>query len=77
MKLEDQVINLSQAKRLKELGIRQNSQYYWRCGKIEHVSGVNSWGDQETLGEMIKRNDSIWSPNWRDDYEIYCAFAIA
>jgi hypothetical protein len=77
MKLEKQVCTLEQAKRLKGLGAIQESQCYWRCGILEHVASVNSWGDQQTFGELIKRNDSIWEPQWRDDYEIYSAFTVA
>lgn len=31
MKLEDQVCSLEPAKRLKELGVKQESYFYWNC----------------------------------------------
>lgn len=77
MRLEDQVISLEKAVRIKELGIIQDSKYYWRSRSIEHVDSINSWGDQETLGDMIKRNDKIWSLEWRDEYEVYSAFTVS
>lgn len=77
MKIETQVCTIEQAKKLKELGVIQDSQCYWRHDQVEHVDGVNSWSDQESLGEMIKHYDSKWSPDWRDEYEIYSAFTVA
>jgi hypothetical protein len=33
MKLEDQVCSLELAKRLKELGVKQESYFYWECDR--------------------------------------------
>ncbi len=77
MKLKKQVCTEQQAKRLKELGVVQDSQCYWRRGQVEHVDGVNSWADQQTLGEMIIEYDATCEPAWRDKSEIYSAFTVA
>jgi hypothetical protein len=39
MKLEDQVVSLELAKKLKELGVRQESAFYWRQEIIGSVLG--------------------------------------
>lgn len=77
MKLINQVCTLEQAKRLKELGVVQVSQYIWREGQLEHIDSVNSWADQETVKGMLSHYDSIWERSWRDDWQIYSAFTVA
>jgi len=76
MKLENQVCTLEQAKRLKELGVCQDSQCYWRRSQVEHIDGVNSWPDQQTLREMIVEYDGAGEVGWQDRFEIYSAFTV-
>jgi hypothetical protein len=63
MKLENQVVSLELAKRLKELGFEQNSLFWWQKWvqddwKLSHYrefNGINSKGQVEVSGfEMIK-----------------------
>lgn len=67
MKLEDQVVSLELAKRLKELGVKQNSYFWWHFGDKE--SWLNTYGPQPNqfapsvaaftvaeLGEMLPLN---------------------
>lgn len=77
MKIESQVCLLEQAKKLKDLGVTQDSQCYWRHGRLEHIEGVNSWHDEQTLKEMIEEYDRSCEPGWRDKFELYSAFTVA
>jgi hypothetical protein len=77
MKISDTVCTLEQAKRLKELGICQDSQCYWRRGKVEHIDSVNSWHDEQTLREMIVEYDRSCESSWRIKFELYSAFTVA
>ena len=46
MKLEDHVCTLEQAKRFKELGVNQNSLFYWKENDIQNVvteSRMKEW----------------------------------
>lgn len=54
MKLEDQVCNLELAKRLKELGVKQESAFYWGCRDGQNINlfsldTVLDWGLEETF----------------------------
>lgn len=49
MKLENQVCTLEQAKRLKELGVKQQANFYWEC------HGVNV---------SLRTSEQIESSNW-------------
>lgn len=54
MKLENQVCTLEQAKKLKELGIDQETEFYFRMGKIWHFREVTDWPNQEQLYDLIQ-----------------------
>lgn len=43
MKLEDQVCSLNLAKRLNEIGVRQESAFYWILCPLDAVWGVEFW----------------------------------
>ena len=64
MKLEDQVVSLELAKRLKEIGVKQESAFYWFEGvnEIGLVDRAYAWPPKEKhtaaftvaeLGEML------------------------
>lgn len=38
MKLESHVSNLELSERLEKLGVKQDSQWYWCCGNLFHIS---------------------------------------
>lgn len=59
MKLENQVCSLEQAKRLKELGIRQDNEFYWVFDK--HVCGEQT---KVTYRWDIGFEDEDFRPNW-------------
>lgn len=44
MKLEQQVVSLELARKLKELGVRQDSYFWWHFGEKE--SWINTYGGQ-------------------------------
>lgn len=54
MKLQDQVCTLEQAKRLKELGVSQHSEFYFRSKNVWHFSEVTDWPNQEQLSDLIE-----------------------
>ena len=70
MKLENQVVSLKYAKRLKELGFKQDSYWYWYNGKgfeknptLVHPSNpyrkVASAFSVAELGEMLTQRKNI------------------
>lgn len=76
MKLEDQVVSLDLAKRLKELGVKQKSHFIWANGgykwfvspdheiiRINDPGYAQPWPSAFTvaeLGEMLPHNYSTW-----------------
>lgn len=64
MKIENQVCTLEQAKRLKEIGVLQESEFYFRMGKIWHFREVTDWPNQEQLSDLLQsgqENERIFS----------------
>ena len=70
MDIKNQVCSPTQAKKLKELGIIQKSQFIWRRDQLEHIDNINSWSDQETMKDIIGKYDAIGQPKWRDVFQI-------
>ncbi len=68
MKLEDQVCSLELAKRLKELGVKQNSLFYWRDSLYNQ--GV-------FIPEKILYNPNTFHENAVTIYEYYSAFTVS
>jgi hypothetical protein len=65
MKLEDQVCSLELAKRLKELGIKQESEFYWLDGNVMSVDKIE-WA-------RIEFNSELTTYSLK---EIYSAFTV-
>ena len=77
MRLENQVCSLELSKKLKELGVKQESEFWW-CEHqdtfyIEHkskhcnqsIGGISAFTVAE-LGEMLPRDYGSWKRNeWR------------
>ena len=73
MKLEDQVCSLELAKKLKELGVKKESLFYWADGEL--VIGT----DVDLLLENNKTRSLAWDAMYieLDNFEIYSAFTVA
>jgi hypothetical protein len=79
MKLEQQVASLDLAKRLKELGVKQESHFYWR--KLTEDDGWEVWDSTglygktcsaftvAELGEMLPKGYAVFSVNL--DWPLY------
>lgn len=86
MKIEDQVCSLELAKRLKELGVKQDSIIYWL--NIQHCVHMKVKDDGYTLQEDENGNPMIDKIDYRTElgnpfvYNIdkdncWCAFTVA
>jgi len=64
MKLEDQVCSLELAKRLKELGVKQNSQWYW-------------WEKDNGSKEFVHKKEVLVELRYPKEYSLYSAFTVA
>ena len=63
MKIEDQVCSLELSKKLKELGVKQDSIFYWINGVITDIN----------VSPEQTRN--LWYP--AHSYTLYSAFTVA
>ena len=72
MELEKQVCTLEQAKRLKELGVKQESNFYHNNGAVWYLYDVTDWGMQTQFYEDCLNDARL--PE-RDD--IISAFTVA
>lgn len=61
MKLEDQVINFEFAKKLKELGIKQDSLWYWKGDHKHDMRLINSSSSVDILGHTWKYHCSAFT----------------
>ena len=78
IKADRQVCTLDQAKRFQEIGVQQNSLFYWRHGHVQYFKEVNSWNDKETLGGMIEHyNQMNGDTSWMKKYNIFSAFTTS
>lgn len=68
MKLEDQVCSLELAKRLKELGVKQESAFYW--------FNVH-WEEGREPRWCLIKSEEINSERWRTPKNGFCAFTVA
>lgn len=72
MKLHEQVCTKEQSRRLAQLGIKQESEFYYTgTYGLKHVSAPASWGMEETIGEYVSENINYPA------YEIFSAFTVA
>ena len=67
MKLENQVVSLDLAKRLKELGVKQENEFYWRETKANFV--------KELGGTVLL--DKSYLPLTSKRYLAFSAFTVA
>jgi hypothetical protein len=67
MRIEEQVCSLELAKRLKELGVKQESAFWWEQVKL---AGKNEWAKQYELA--FNNRAKPYS-----DLHIVCAFTVA
>jgi len=86
MKLEQQVCSLELAKKLKELGVKQESLFYWQR-YTEKKTGIEEW-DLALRGKHTRDNawscltgnyhdGRQWISHWVEKDEEYSAFTVA
>jgi hypothetical protein len=54
MELSKQCCSLIQAKKLKELGLTQQTEFYFRGENIWYLREVTDWGNQEQFSELME-----------------------
>lgn len=72
MNLEEQVCSLELSKKLKELGVKQESQFYWIEGEKEHYLCMKRNTIYYDINNLIPLNLKLC----KDD-KIYSAFTVA
>ena len=74
MKLENQVVSLELAKKLKELGVKQDSHFIWHTNKsLQDCKTCNKCKKPNHFAELVSRNDNRFVP-----YGDWCsAFTVA
>jgi hypothetical protein len=75
MKLEDQVVSLELAKKLRQLGFKQNSYFHWCISgkpRIEHFINM----DKKRLGDHFKPEDVLEGKK-ADYFVYYSAYTVA
>lgn len=82
MKLEDQVCTLEQAKKLKELGVMQESLFYWY--KMPHTKGGDEYWETDEIAynpwfvnASFPEDESEGDTYFVDGTEQYSAFTVA
>jgi hypothetical protein len=79
MKLESQVVSLELAKKLKELGVEQDSLFYWYLSENANYDITENkykndysftWSafTASELGEIIGNSFNEWAQGWNDSY---------
>jgi len=74
MKLENQVINLELSKRLKELGVKQESLWYWvEEGKWKEDRIAGPYREKTNSGRFVLQRKDKFGTGWKH----YSAFTCA
>lgn len=73
MKIEQQVVSLELAKKLKELGVKQESYFHWGKSAFSGVYGITSTDSRH----LAKINEFHDEPGASDYYDLISAFTVA